>query len=285
MARSTAEIKSLITTPFIANQRIVSAYGLTPGQTFEQQFSLVSIENILFSIIAFVISVHESIVEKNAENSRPQNLPNFRISVMNFLDGLSLVWKDGAFNYDLTGITDAAELKIIDRCAVLESDDGELVVKIATDNAGVLEPVTPDQKTRVEAYIKQIKVPGVKVRLVNDVADQMKMNLTVYVDPLVIDLTTGRQLNATGEVYPVKDAISNYLGNLEFNGAFVRDHFRSVVKAAQGIELVTTDSLQWKIDALPFVEIGEWKVPESGYFAVTEDNLTINYQPYAVVYS
>ncbi len=245
--------------------------------------SKVAVWRLWVWIFAFVIWLNEKIVTQNALNSRPQNLPNFRAAVLNFRDGLDLVWKDGAFSYDLTSVTDAEERKIIDRCAVIESDDGELVVKVATDNSGNLEPVTPAQKTRVLTYLKQIKVPGVKIRLINENADNLKASLTVYVDPLIIDLSTGQLLNTSDEVYPVKEAIKSYLENLEFNGAFVKDYFREEIKNAEGINLCVVDLLEWKFAAFPFTAIGEWKVPESGYFKIEETDLTINYQPYVLV--
>jgi hypothetical protein len=285
MARSTAEIKLDITTAFIANETVISLYGLVLGQSFEEQFSVVSVENIVFSIIAFAISFHEKIVEANANNSRPQNQPNFRQSILDYHDGLDLVWKDGQFKYDLTGVTDAEVRKIIDRCAVLESDDGELVVKLATDNSGVLEPVTLVQQTRIEAYIKKIKVPGIRIRVVNQAADLIKTSLTVYVNPLVIDLITGRLLSSTTDLYPIKDAIDLYLANLEFDGAFVKDFFRTTLKDADGIELVVIDQCQSKFAAYPFLDIGEWKIPEAGYFKINDEDLIINYLPYVLANS
>lgn len=245
--------------------------------------SKVAIWRLWVWIFSFAIWVHEQIVTKNAINSRPQNLPNFRQSILNFRDGLNLVWKDGAFEYDLTVVADAEERLIIDRCAVLESNDGELVVKVATDNNGLLEPITEPQKTRLLDYIRQIKVPGVRIRLINEAADKLKIDLTVYVDPLIIDLVDGKLLNTSETVYPVKDAINEYLANLEFNGAFVNDFFRSTIKSAEGIKLSVINSIQWKYASFPFVSFNEFKVPESGYFKIEETDLTINYLPYVLV--
>ena len=288
MARTFNEIQQTILT---ARDQAASLSALEVLTTAEQDLSganstsKVSIWRLWVWIFAFCLWVHEQIVERNALNSRPQNLPNFRQVVLNFLDGLSLVWIDGAFSYDTTGVPDVEARRIIDRCAVLESDDGELVVKIATDAAGVLQPVTPAQEVRVLEYLQQIKVPGVRIRLINETPDLLKMTLTVYVDPLIIDLVDGRLLNTVETIFPVRAAIQSYLGNLEFNGAFVRDHFRAEVKAAVGIGLVVIDSLQWQADAFPFTDMGEWKIPEAGYYAINDADLTINYLPYALVNS
>ena len=158
MIRTRKEIKKQITDSFISNSTIKSKYGLVDGMTFEEQFSLVSLENIMFDIFSFVIRIHEQIVSKNAENSRPQNLPNFIATVLNFHDGLDLVFKNGQFQYDLTNVLDASARKIIARCAVLESNDEEIVVKIAVENNGNLEPATQPQADRILAYLKKMKV-------------------------------------------------------------------------------------------------------------------------------
>ncbi len=272
-----------MTSEFISNTYIQSIYGLTLGRTFEEEFSKVSLENLLFDIISFCVFVHEQIVSKNAENSRPQNIPNFILTVLNFRDGLDLKWKGEQFQYDLSGVTDAEERKIIDRCAVLESNDGELVVKVATDNDGVLFPITTEQLTRLEFYLSQMKVPGVSIRMINKVADTLKATLDVYVDPLMIDLNNGKQLNVSGDVYPVKDAIKDYLSNLEFNGAFVKNYMIRNIEQKDGIKMVDVNLLQHSFDSLPFVDIDSFKIPESGYFDLDDTNLTITYLPYALV--
>jgi hypothetical protein len=231
-------------------------------------------------IFAYAIWLHEQIVSKNAENSRPHTIRWYREQCLNFLDGLPLVWKDGQFKYDLTNVTDAPERKIIDRCAVLESNNGELVIKIATSTGGALSPITADQLLRFKAYVQQIKDGGNRMRFVNTTGDVLKIDLTVYVNPLMIDLATGRQLNAVGDVFPVKDAINRYLENLEFNGAFYKTFLIDAVQKAEGVKLPIVNILQSKFSVFDFVNIVEWKVPESGYFTIADADLTINYLAY-----
>lgn len=281
MARSSTEIKAAITAHFISRPEIIAMYELVPGQTFEQQFSVASIESIMFDTISEEMAVHEQIVETNANNSRSQNQENLKQTMLDYHDGLDLVRKNGSWEYDLTGVIDAEERKIIDRVAVLENDEG-LVIKIATDNGGVLEPVTPDQKARIEAYVKKIKVPGIPFLLVNQAADLIKVNLTAYVNPLIIDLPTGKLLSSTTDVYPIKEAIDLYLANLEFDGAFVKNFFLTTLMKASGIKLVEINSIQSKFAAFPFIDMEQWKVPDAGYFKILEENLTINYLPYAL---
>lgn len=266
-----------MTTAFVEQPSIISMYGLTPGKSFEEEFSLVSFENILFNIIAFAFFIHEQISDKNATISRPQNLPNFKEVILDFRDGLGLVWINGGWNYDLTGVIDAEDRKIIDRCSVLESDDGELVIKIATDNNGNLQQVDFAAIPRITKYIQQKKVPGIPFRLINEPGDLIKTTLNVYVDPLLIDMATGKLLNTAEDIYPVKDAIKAYLSELEFNGAFIKDFFKTRIKDSQGIFMVSIVEMKWQFAAFPFVDFGDWKVPEAGYIKINDADLTINY--------
>ena len=286
MARSINDIQQSILDAKTAAGDLSALEVLTTSeQTLESadSTSKVSTWRLIVWIVAFCIWVHEQIVSANAANSRPQNLPNFIQTVLNFHDGLPLVWKDGQFQYDLTGVATPDDLKIIDRCAVLESNDGELVVKVAHDNAGDLEPIAVDEATRLLFYLGQMKVPGVQIRLINDVADLIKATLNVYVDPLQIDLTTGRQLNTTNEVYPAKVAIKQYLNALEFNGAFVTNFFTRAIEDKEGINLVDVELIQWKYAAFDFESFTVSKVPQAGYFKIEDVDLTINYLPYALV--
>ena len=283
MTRTKAEIREIIKANFVADPGMIVLYDLIPGQTFDEQFSTASLEMIMLENMVNALFEHEQIVSSNAANSRPQNLPNFIQTVLNFHDGLPLVWLDGQFQYDLSDVANPEELKVVSRCAVLESEDGELVVKVANDNNGELQPLTNAQATRLLFYLKQMKVPGVKVRLINEEADLIKTNLSVYVDPLLIDLTTGRQLNIAEEIYPVKDAIKEYLNFLEFNGAFVQNFFEATIQKKDGVNLVTVDLLQWKYAGFDFVDFVNFKVPQAGYFKIEDVDLTITYLPYVLV--
>lgn len=277
MARDRKSIKKELTDAFIADETIIEAYGLVDGLTFEEQFSLVSVENVWFDNIAFAIYNHEQIVSQNALKSRPHNLSWYKDQCLNFHDGFELVWMDGQFQYNST-VTE--ESKIIDRVAVLESNDGELVIKVATDNAGTIEPLTAPQLERFVNYLNLIKDAGNRLRIINQEADLLRMTLNVYVDVSIIDLATGKLLNVEGDVYPVKEAIDAYLSNLEFNGGFVKEFFKNKLQEAVGVKLPLIQSIEWKYAAFDWATFGEWKIPEAGYFKIEPADLTINYLAY-----
>lgn len=64
MARSIAEIKQTMTNAFMADSTIRERYGLSENDTFDDSFSVVSIENILFYIVAACSHVLEVLFDQ-----------------------------------------------------------------------------------------------------------------------------------------------------------------------------------------------------------------------------
>ena len=63
MARTTQDIRRSISEAFIADPTIQQSYHLTPGKTFEEQFSKVSLEAILFWVFASAIHALEELFD------------------------------------------------------------------------------------------------------------------------------------------------------------------------------------------------------------------------------
>jgi hypothetical protein len=60
----------------------------------------------------------------------------------------------------------------------------------------------------------------------------------------------------------------------------VREFLQDTIKEAKGVRLPIVEGIQWKYAGLPYQEIGEWQVPDAGYFKI--EDLTITYLPYAL---
>jgi hypothetical protein len=240
--------------------------------------SKVAIWRLWVYIVSFAIWVHEKIVETNAENSRPHTLRWYREQALSFLDGLELVWKDGQFQYNTEGVDDIEERQVIDRCAVSESVDGKLIIKVATEINNIVQPVADDKLLRFTSYINQIKDAGNELEIVNRPPDKLKLTLKVYVDEQIIDLIEGTLLSNDQAIKPVEVAIDNHLRHLEFNGALVKEFLRDTIQNADGVKLPVIEELQWRYAGLPYQPIDQWQVPDAGYFTI--DELTISYLPY-----
>ncbi|MEG2792053.1 MAG: hypothetical protein RSA98_10785, partial [Odoribacter sp.] len=67
MARTIAEIKKEMTEVFIGNETIMALYGLNPEKNFEDQFSKVSLESILFYVVATCIWTLEKLFDRHRQ--------------------------------------------------------------------------------------------------------------------------------------------------------------------------------------------------------------------------
>ena len=237
--------------------------------------SKVAIWRLWVYIVASCIHLHEKIVEKNAQNSRPHTIRWYREQALAFQDGHNLVWKNGQFNY----ASSTASAKIIKQCAVIETNTGSLQIKVAGQNGSLPAPINESQLSRFKSYINQIKDAGNKIEIVNRPGDSLDITLEVYVDEQRYYLADGALIRDVNQK-PVEKAAHDFLKKLEFNGAFVRTFFKDHLQQAEGVKLPIIKSIRWKYGGFAYKEIEEWQVPDAGYFKI--ENLNITYKKYAI---
>ncbi len=209
MARTIAEIQKEI---LLEKEKQSSLNNLTDSKT--------AIWKLWINIVATAIWVHEKIVEKNALISRPHTLNWYREQALNFhygmpltpdsSNGVSLIWKDGSYQFDTNDLEgDIENYKIIKHCAVSEIDletvlkpnkeieeifsdyfhnkVGVVFIKVATEKNGSISRIdVPNELYAFKEYIAKIKDAGNQVFITSDQGDNLKLNLNVYVDPMSI---------------------------------------------------------------------------------------------------
>lgn len=281
--RTYTEIKNSITQSFITNVNIIEKYALTEGMSFESQFSLLSIENILFSVIAGVVYTleqffgeHKKEVTTQLYNQKSGRLPWYRSMALKFLYGFDLLPDSDEFNLEGATAEQIAAAQIIKYSAVNNSEvAGQIVIKIATENESVLSPVTAPQKEAVEAYFERVKWAGTYVTIINYLPDRLFLNIKIQRDPLVLDANGTSILNG-GK--PVEDAIKAFLKELPFNGELILAHLIDKLQLVEGVTIPTLleASSSW-IDAdlddygTPTL-IDIKRIPVSGYYEVANFN-------------
>ncbi len=218
-------------------------------------------------IVASAIWMHEKIVERNALLSRPHTLSWYREHALNYLFGIDLVWKDGFFVFDTEGLSneDIENLKIVRYCAISErlfsdidnstggttqdveqliqeyyyNQVGIVTMKVAKQVNGLPTALSTAEKRIFQAYMNQIKDAGTQIRVVSTTGDKIRIQLEVYVDPLVIYTegeNEGKLINDLSRK-PVEETVKNYIENLEFNGALVPTFLIDRIQEQQGVNL------------------------------------------------
>lgn len=239
--------------------------------------SKVSIWRMLVYIVSFAIFIHEQIVNANAENSRPHTKRWYREQALAYMDGQELIWQNGQFKYDTDGMSDSqiAAAKPVSHVAITEAANGVLIVKTATAGSNGTEPLAPAVHGRFMSYMGQIKDAGNRLQFINQMSDDLRLTLTVWIDDLTIDIDTGESLIVPG-TFPVENACKGYLNQLEFNGAFVKTFLVDAIQKVDGVKIPKVILLEHRTLANPFEAVEEYILPFSGHFKY--ENLTITYK-------
>lgn len=285
MARTIEDIKKDMTDSFIENQTVISAYGLTAGKTFDEQFSRVSIESILFYVFAVALwsleklfDLHVSEVDSRIEQLEPHTLRWYVNKTKAFLYGHKLV-ADSDY-YDTSNLSEAEiEEDRVVKYAVASESNTVVYIKVAGEKNGKPWPLTDSQIAALNSYINTIKDAGVSVQLRNEQADLMRISLVVYYDPTLLS-ADGVSL-ADGST-PVDDTVKSVITNLPFNGIYRNTDLLAALQALSGVEVVDISKVEAKPrNADSFTEVVGFNRPYSGYFEI--ESLDVTYIQYSSI--
>lgn len=250
--------------------------------------SKVSIWRNLLWVFAYLVWTHEQIfiahkkeTAKMIEDEKAHTSRWYRKMSLAFQHGFPLITDSDQF--DNTGFDEdkIQGSKIIKYCAVTESLlQSRLIIKIATEAGGVLQPITEEQKSSFEYYISEVKDAGVQTTVINYRPDKLQVFLKIKRDPNVIDSNGVSILNGNE---PVKEALQHFMKELPFNGELI---LNKLVDKLQGIDGVINPHLVTVKTAWIDPDIGDYgvfesveisKIPVSGYFTIDFENSSIEY--------
>lgn len=280
-----AELKKLMTDSYIGNDTVKQLYELSSDLTFEDQFSAVSLENIIFSDVATVMYVMQQLFDQfkidisgilNAQLSGAVNWYAYKAKLFQY--GMELVPETDY--YDNTGLTSEQidAMRVVKYAAAVESKDKSILyVKVATDDGnGVRQPLSSPQLTAFKQYLNDVQYAGVRISVINDPADEMRLQIDIYYDPLVLD-ELGVRLDGTAET-PVQDAIRNYLANLPFNGTYTNQGLVDTLQVIDGVRIAEIKSAAFRYGAYTeFTEINAREIAHAGYYEISDVNLILKF--------
>jgi hypothetical protein len=273
-----ADIKKQMTDVFIANQSVIDAYQLTTGNTFEQEFSVVSIESILFYCVAYAVwliysffDLFKTEINDAVANYTHPTLGFFADKIKTFQFGDNVIV--GKDIYDNTGLTDAQiEAKqVIKYASAVEQSFSNgrfgVRVKVAGEDGAGARVILPDvQFAAAKVFLKIFKPGGTYVELTTNDADYLTLKLRIYYNPLVLN-NLGQRLDGTDNE-PLQTAIDTHLKNLPFNGIFNLTAFTDAMQLVDGVADPRILSAQTKYAALPFTDVVDVVVPDAGYLKI-----------------
>lgn len=305
MARSIDEIKAEIATAFISQEVVRSAYGLDDNATFDKAFSPISIESVLFYIVASCIWVleclfdrHTAEVETRIEALRPHTLRWYVSKTLEYMHNGKFVLTDGvvaADYYDVSGLTETEiEKKRIVKYAVATESNTQVFIKVAKSSAnGRPTQLTPNELSGLEYYLSQIKDAGVAIKVLNEPADKMNVELVVLYDPSVLTaeyLTPDdadeeiRELKITSidnDAEVITAAVQEVIARLPFNGEYRNSDLMAAVQAVKGVEVADIAVVEVCANGSEnYTPVVGYRRPYSGYYEL--NRITIKGRAYKV---
>ena len=303
MARSISEIKAHICETFLAQDAIRSVYGLSSGQSFDKVFSPVSLESLMFYVVASCIWLLEKLFDRHREEVdariealRPHTLRWYASKAKEYMRGKDLIREDGvvvADYYDTTGMTDEAiEKARVVKYAVATENDTQVYIKVATRGInGRPRHLEAEDLAGLKGYLAQIKDAGVAVKVLNEPADNMRVELMVLYDPAIFMVQNEGETDDDGYTAlslmqdnknVIEEAVSRVISELPFNGEYRNSDLLAAVQAIEGIkvaDIIKVEAAAGGSEA--YSQVIGYRRPYSGYYAL--QNLTVKGRPYQTI--
>ena len=251
-------------------------------------------------VIAVAIWTHEKLwdlfkaeVEQVALDAIPGTIRWYVNKAKEFQNGYLLEWNAtlGQSEYADTTSQDAQDARIITQAAAIESN-GELTLKVAKGDIGSLAPLSAAELTSINQYFKGfgavrqgVGFAGVVLTMLSEAADDIKLAITIYYDPLVIEMDSstpsrGRLISDTS-IYPVEDAVETYLQTIPFNSKFAASGLVDAIQNASGVVDVILNEAWARYGVIAYSDIlattNQSYTARAGYLAVATAFLLTDY--------
>jgi hypothetical protein len=249
MARTVTEIKASMTDQFMSDENVQAAYGFASGSEFDDIFSKVSIETILFSVISYAIYLHEviwdtfqSAIQTIVDQAMVPSIYFYYAIAKEFQLGVDLVFDETTQSFIYSSIDTTKQP--IAFCAVRDMSTSVRILVAKADNFSF--PASLDSGTLdvFKVYMNQRKPAGVILNIMTAEADLIQITASIQINRLLLNLDGS--LITSSDTYPVEDAINAYLSTIAYGGTFNKTKMIDKIQAATGVVDVTLLSVSVK---------------------------------------
>lgn len=276
--RKITDIKDSIAGDFMRNEDVAKAYGFKAGDSFTAHFSKASVESVLFYIFATAAWVLENLFDEHKkevttriEEILPHRPKWYRDKVLKFMKNKALITDTD--EYDTEGMTedDITAARVVKHAVATENKDASiLTVKVAGENGGKRCQLDEETETQLAAYIAEVKDAGVRINLVNSVADVFNCEVDIYYNPMLLP----EEVEAD-----CRETIKSYIENLPFNGEYTNMALVDELQGVEGVKIVEFKGATTAANSETIITpINARYIPLAGYFSA--GTLTINLRVY-----
>lgn len=238
MARTIRDIKKSMTDRFMADPVLREKYGLKATDTFEGSFSMVSLESIIFGIVASACYVLESIfdifrreVDSRIATAVVATLPWYHRICLEYQHGDPLVLDEVTCMYGYQQVDESK--RIVKYASCRDRGGGVYILVAGEDGEGYPAALGEDELTAFREYFTRRKPVGIIADIYSFDPDDIRMELRIQYDPIL--LNPDGSLIAEPSRHPVEDAVNNYLADITYGGTFNRTKLMDAVQSAEGV--------------------------------------------------
>lgn len=282
MPRTISDIRREIAAAYIADPNIQRSYKLDPRKTYDEQFSKVSLESILFWAFASAVWTLEVLFDKHrtevaqlVSEAEPHTLRWYAQRAKAYLHGYALPpYKD---RYDLSSISlEEQEKASVVRYAVASEWRGVVQIKVAgADKEGRPQVLPSEVIDPFRVYMETIKDAGVQIRISSSTGDELRLSLTIYLSPAL--LANGMPSDELDK--HIRQEIARNVADLPFDGVFRPSDLVVSLSKISGVEASEVTSSSARPSSYDdFKSFTGYHRPSAGYYYL--DNLSITYKPY-----
>lgn len=238
----------------------------------------------LLNVVAYVASFLDRLfdqykidVQEIADRSNTGTAKWYEHESLKFQYTDNLVWNEETHKYEYLEVADVAaeEKRIISNVAIIYSG-GEVRIKTAKEKSkNELEPLSTEELEAFGSYWKVKKVAGTTLSVISMAADKFKLNMNIIYNPLVLNKHGESIVHPT--VFPVKEAIKEYISSLDFDGRLWVDRLEDTIQKAEGVVSVHIVSTAAKYEGGNWVSFPQYHDPVAGYLVLEEVESTITY--------
>ena len=219
-------------------------------------------------IVAVACWVIENIVDNRVteisaivNGLRPHTLDWYESETLKWQYGHELAWiNDDHWGY----LVDDPAARIVVAVSAATNEMGEVVIKVAKQVGAFLEPLTAGEVEGLVAYWKKWKDAGVKIVIVTEESNVLKIQATVVRNRLV--LAADGTLLRDSTINPLTNALADYIDNVPFNEIIRITDFEAAAKLAEGITDFVITSLEIRPgDVVAWTVVDREVIPSSGF--------------------
>lgn len=251
MARTIKEIKKAMTDAFLADATVRQKYGISGTGDFDDSFSSVSLESIIFYIVASAIYVLEVLfdqfridVDEKVETAVVASIPWYHKVCLEYQHGDELVYDEATSQFRYPTVDPSKQLV---KFAACRDKGGGVLVLVSGEGAnGLPAALSDDILSPFKNYLNSRKPAGVIMEVHSYNPDEITISMQVQYDPMV--MKADGSLISDASVYPVENAVSTYLRTIVYGGVFNKTKLVDAVQSASGVADILLGQVAVKAD-------------------------------------